>query len=283
MDYRLPDGSVGVEVKRITDSIYNELTNAFGRGDHLDSSVLAGRWTVMIDRPTLSTSLEPVPRFPDDDDATISELEAVGMTVQRKAEREAEWRATHPGPRRLSPRLARLGPDLESHLAVFENYGIRSTRGLYPYGQPEDLAAAVVAISRRTCGAIRHRHEPSSGQSPGVDIALASGYVRTGRADTMVGRIQLWLESDLSKNLRHSLANEPPGAERHAVLCFDASTEPEFIAASEQGTDFCPTADLQLPPEIHVLWFLLGPVACRYTPGAGWRSYDSPPAGGVGP
>jgi hypothetical protein len=276
VDYRLPDGSVGIEVKRITSELYNDLTSAFRCAGHLDSSELTGRWTVMVERPTLSTSLDTIPPFPPDDESLIADLERDGFVVQRKVDRVAEWRASHPGPKRRSPRLALLGDDLEPHLAVLEQYGIGSTRGTHPFGQPQDLAAALYAIYVRTNGALCHRHEPLSGQQPGVDVALSSGYTRTGRADTMVGRIDLWLNSGLSANLSASLRNEPSGTERHAVLVFDANTEPEYVSASEQGTAFCPSADLQLPPEIDVLWFILGDVACRYDATSGWRSTRAP-------
>lgn len=278
VDYRLPDGSVGLEVKRITNELYNDLTSAFGRANRLDSSAVGGRWTVMVERPTLSTSLDPSPRFPPDDEALFADLERDGFVVQRRADRIAEWRASHPGPKTRSPRLVRLGGDLEPHLAVLEQHGIGSTRGARPFGQPEDLASALSAIYRRTNGALCHRHEPLAGQQPGVDVALSSGYTRTGRADTVVGRIDLWLNSELSANLRASLLNEPHGTERHAVLVFDANTEPEHVSAAEQGIAFCPSVELQLPPEIDVLWFILGDVACRYAATSGWRSTIAPGA-----
>ncbi len=276
VDYRLADGSVGVEVKRITSEAYNELTAAFAGARHIDSELLTGRWTAMIERPTLSTTLQPLPKFAPDDEGTIESLQAAGFTVKRLAEREAEWRASHPGPRTQSPRLARLAEALEPHLAVMELHSLTSTHGVYPYGQPIDLATAVVEIARLASGGLCHRHEPFTGQRPGVDLALSSGYTRTGRPDTVVGRIELWLDSDLSANLRDSLRNEPPDTVRHAVLVFDAATEPEHSAAQELGTDFLPTAQLRLPPEIDVLWFVLGEVACRYERESGWRALEVP-------
>lgn len=50
-----------------------------------------------------------MPRFPDDDLDLIADYEASGMRVQRKAEREAEWRARHAGPKQVTPRLKDLG------------------------------------------------------------------------------------------------------------------------------------------------------------------------------
>src|SRR5437762_3405404 len=67
-------------------------------------------------------------------------------------------------------------------------------------------------------------HEPTVDYRDGSG-ALVAASVRTKRADTLVQRIDLWLASEHSQNLRASLANES-GTERHAVLVFDALTEP---------------------------------------------------------
>lgn len=72
------------------------------------------------------------------------------------------------------------------------------------------------------------------------------------------------------------MRNEPRGTERHAVLVFDAQTEPEYQSAVEQGTEFCPSIELDLPGEITVLWFILGPIACRFRAGDGWRTTAMP-------
>jgi len=44
----------------------------------------------------------------------------------------------------------------------------------------------------------------------------------------------------------------------------------EAPAAREQGIAFRPTKPLDLPPEIDVLWFILGPVTCRSSLAEGW-------------
>ncbi|MGH9225745.1 MAG: hypothetical protein ACRD2W_18605 [Acidimicrobiales bacterium] len=204
-------------------------------------------------------------------------MEAFG-TVTRRADRVAEWRATHPGPRRVSTRLRDLAADLEPSLMVLERYGHTSTRGLHWLGQPPALAQAILTIAARTGGAMCVRHELFPGQRPGTDIALESTYLRTDCADTLVARLDLWLRSEASKNLRGSLANEPPGTERHAVLVFDAATEPEYRSAVELGTAFCPSQRVDLPDEIDVLWFILGPVAARFAASDGWTTSPMPDA-----
>lgn len=282
VDYRCLNpgcvGGVGVEVKRLTNETYNELTSAYRKSCHHDSAALSGRWTVIIDRPTLSESLSPLPSFPDDDEQEIAAMEAFGFIVTRKADRVAEWRATHPGPKLASPQLRDLAADLEPSLVVLEEHGLDCTRGLHPFGQSPALALAIVTIANRTGGAMCQRLELFPGQEPGIEIALGSTYVRTGCADTLVARLDLWLRSERSMNLLESLANEAGGTERHAVLIFDAQTEPEYQSAAELGTDFCPTQPLDLPHEIDVLWFVLGPVAGRYTATEGWTTTLTPDA-----
>lgn len=277
-DYRTVDGSRSVEVKRITSEAYNDLRYAASRTDwSYDSLILSGRWTVMISQLTLSDILKPMPKFPADDPEASAEAEAFGFRLIPRHEREAEWRVSYPGPKRDTPRLKELGPDLERHLHVLEQHAIYSTRGAWP-SEPDALQA-LRYIASRTGNAICLWHELIRDEKPGINLALASGYNRTERADTLVGRIELWLASKQSSNLRKSLANEP-NTEHHAVLVFDRYTEPEHQTAIDQGIDFCPTQELQLPDEIDVLWFIIGPVACRFSTSLGWCAVPMPSRAG---
>ena len=113
VDYRTSDGSKGCEVKRITNANYIELSAPFTRLPRrtvpFDSERLTGRWSVIIDQPTLSTSLALVPGFRDDDPQRIADLESYGIRVLgSRADREATWRSAHPGPRIRTPRLKQL-------------------------------------------------------------------------------------------------------------------------------------------------------------------------------
>jgi hypothetical protein len=279
VDYRTPDGSKGIEVKRITNADYNEMMDAFTKVDLSYSKRLTGRWSVIIDQPNLSMSLALVPRFRDDDPHRIADLESYGIHVLgSRADREATWRSAHPGPHTRTPRFKQLDLDLEQHLVILERNGLQTTRGLSPYGQPQALADAIRAIEQRTAGALCLRRVPLPDERPGVDVVLGSSSVRTGRANTIVNRLDLWLRSNQSRNLRQSLCNEECGTQRYAVLVFDAQTEPEYKAALKQGTMFCPSIDLHLPEPIDVLWFILGPIACRFTSADKWRTVPMPGA-----
>lgn len=219
-----------------------------------------------------------MPDFRDDDPELIAYWEGHGFTVRRRADLEADWRATHPGPPRKTPRLDTLARDLEPHLVELEAHGFTTTRGAVPFGHPEPLANAITAIYLRTQDGMCLRQEPLGYERAGIDVRLATGLIRTGRADTIAARLQLWLKSSKSDNLRASLANEPDGTERHAVFVFDAQTEPEYQSAVEQGTTFCPSVDLELPEEVSVVWFILGPIACRFSSEHGWRTVRMPDA-----
>jgi hypothetical protein len=278
VDYRTQDGSKGCEVKRITNADYIKLDAVFTGVVPFNSERLTGRWSVIIDKPTLSTSLAPVPNFPDNDPQRITDRESRGLLVPHRDDRETAWRAEHPGPSTPTPKLKQLGQDLEQHLVVLEQNGLKTTRGVSPFGKRPALSDRIRAIERRTAGAWCLRRVPLPDESPGVDVVLGSSSVRTGRANTIVNRLDLWLRSDQSMNLRQSLSNEEVGTQRYAVLVFDAQTEPEHKAALEQGTMFCPTIDLQLPEPIDALWFILGPIACRFMPADKWRTVPMPGA-----
>lgn len=270
-DYRTRDDLHGFEIKRLTSQAYLQLGGASAEAKHLDSKLLAGRWHVMIERPDLSTRIRPLPPFPKDNPEQIAALEAEGLDVTPQAERIAEHREANPGTFQPPPKISGLCKELEPHLVVLEKHGYSSTRGLSPWGVQDELTTAVRAIAVLTQDGLCMRHE-ITGMTPGIDIALATGSIRTERADTVVERIDLWLSSADSENLRESLLNEG-GRTRHAFLVFDAQTEPEYQAAVDQGVDFGPTLSLPLPAEVDILWFVLGAVLCRYAPDDGWSSF----------
>jgi hypothetical protein len=136
---------------------------------------------------------------------------------------------------------------------------------------PADLAAALRSIEARLAGPLSYlRGDARPGRPGGLRVLAMHGYVRTGRADTMVDRLDQWFASPRTTNLRESLSQDPPGTERIAFLIFDALTEPEVRSADEQGLAFRPTRAPLLPDEVDVLWILIGPVACRYDRTRGW-------------
>lgn len=270
-DFRSPDGQHGVEVKELNNGEFRALTAAWQRRQtSLDLPELTGRWTVMLDLPTLPAALPAPRKFVEPDPALAAALTDAGMHVVTKAEHEAADAARRAAPAPEPVRLAGLLQDLGPHLAVLEAHKITNTRDAS--FEDQEVRVALGSIARRTRNAICMAHPPVGEQEPGIDIALSHGDVRTGRADDVVGRIAVWLGSDGSRNLKDSLANEPAGARRHAALVFYAATEPEHQSAIEQGASFCPTAPVELPPEIDDLWFVLGPVACWFNPEDQWRS-----------
>jgi hypothetical protein len=98
--------------------------------------------------------------------------------------------------------------------------------------------------------------------------------VRTEDPDVLAFRIQSWLDDpDQGSNLRDSL-RQSKFTRRHGVLAFDSS-EPEYTSAQEAGLAFVPTTELILPPEVDVLWCLIGRVLLRYENGHGWQSFEA--------
>lgn len=272
-DFRSRDDLRSIEVKQITTQYYYELTKAASKMNRsYDSTVLSGRWRVMIKLFTNATALEPMPEFPVATPEVSSEVRRnFGVGIVSRHERESGWRATHPGPKmQKGPQLNRLATDLENLLLELEKHDVHSTRGNWP--ATRDGVAALMEIARKTNRALCIRHDTIADEKPGIDFSFTAGYECTGNPNTLVERIELWLASDEhSLNLRKSLRNEL-NMERHAVLVFDSATEPEYDSAVKGRTSFVPTKELILPEEIDVLWFILGPVACRYTAGDGWSA-----------
>lgn len=272
-DCRTPDEMYAFEVKQLTSEEYRELSDASDREQtSWDSDVLTWRWGAILIAPSLSDLYPRMPRFADDPrPQVLAQYEAMGLKVKTRVEREEEHRRRHPGPRRPSVRIKGLGPDLGMHLKVLEDHGVRSTRDSGAYDL-SPVGRALWAIAVRTDHAIFLGQEPPAGMSPGIDVHVGYGYVRTGDPDTLVSRIERWLESDRSTNLRASLRNEAPGVERHAVLVLDPALEPEYWAAVEAAEFFIPTKVPALPEAVDVLWFILGPVVCVYRDEGGWEA-----------
>jgi hypothetical protein len=280
VDYRsVGDGPQHVaEVKEVVAPDFRDAAAA-APSARFTSARLTYQWSLILSTPVPSEALAAPPRFRDPAPAEVRDWEARGFQVMSAEERRREWLAEHPV-RQPVPRLKNLGRRLAPHLLALERHGVMDTRGRWPWAEPNrEVAEALRAIAAETCGAVCHGFPALAGRQGGVEVKRAWGYVRTGQPDTMVTRIERWFEEGLGGNLIASLATEP-GAVRHAVLVFDA-TEPERRSAYEHRLSFCPSAAPILPDVIDVLWFILGPVACRFMPTEGWSSHRVPGVGDV--
>jgi len=271
LDY-IDDENEAYEMKSVTPQEYEELRAQ--RSPWHGSRQLAMHWSILLLAPTMDDKFRPMPDFPNDDTATIAAIEADGFfTVTRKEEREAEWRKRYSGARvpiaRIGKREATL---LAQYLLVLEQGGITGTRGAVP--RTDEERRALAEVHRLTRGAIcMARPAPPGGG--GIRIRVGWGYTREGDPNVLAFRIQAWLDSPLGANLALSL-RQSRFASRHGVLTFESS-EPEYWSAAEAGLAFVPSVDLALPPEIDVLWCLIGSVLLRYEREQGWRSFESVP------
>jgi hypothetical protein len=262
-----------VEVKELTSPDFRN-ANAAADSARFISARLNCQWTVVLNTPALSEALAPPPDFRDPTPEEVRESEARGFHVMSAEERRREWIAAHPV-RRSVPRLKDLGRRLEPYLLALEQHDILDTRGRSWWAhQNREVAKALRYIAQRTNGAVCQGFPVLADRRGGVTVQRAWGSLRTGQPNTLVTRIEAWFEAGFGTNLIESLATET-GAVRHAVLVFD-STEPEGQAAIDQGLNFCPSEALALPDVIDVLWFILGPVACRFMVGDGWTSFPVP-------
>jgi hypothetical protein len=263
-DRRIP--SIAVEVKELVPGEFRAVGNQVSREQRFDSKVLAKRWSVIVMEEALSSRLAPMPRFPDDPPPEeIRRLALDGFVVVTKTEREEQWRSEHTLAPRAQLRIKNLAKDIEGHLAVLERLGIVDTRrhGSPPASPLEFQTAqkATWAVRRRTHDSLCRARDPVAAELSGIDINFGYGSVRTGRADAVAIRVQMWLDSELPANLIASLTRSAAD-EGHAALWL--STEAESQSAQEQGASFCPTLSMSLPEGLDVLWIFVEPVALRY-------------------
>jgi hypothetical protein len=264
--------SIAIEVKELVPGEFLATGNQVGRETGYDSAVLSRRWSIIVTEEPLSSRLAPMPTFPDDPSPErIRQLARDGFTLVTKAEREEEWRLQHTLAPRAQLQIKNLAKDIEPHLAVLERYGLFETRSYeLPTATPDDFRMAneaLWAVRRRTHDSICRARVPFDFEQPGIDIHFGYGSVRTGRADVVAERVQMWLDSELSANLIASLTGS--GAdEGHAALWL--STEAESQSAREQGTSFCPTVAMTLPKGVDELWIFVEPIALHYN--AGWTA-----------
>lgn len=174
----------------------------------------------------------------------------------------------------FTPALIRgLAADIEKDLAILEAAGITCTRGAFEHANGESYAA-LWRISRRTNDSICMSSALMDDRGPGIQLDQWHGYVRTGRADAFAERVQAWLDSPASANLRASLSNAD-ARRRDGVLVFDPLTEPEYHSAQETES-FCPQSSLELGNDIDRLWCILHPAVFSFAPSEGWQRW--PPA-----
>ncbi len=217
------DGAHIAEVKRVTSSSMRELGRATDDAVRTSREIpeLSRRWSVILEATTNSDSLPPMPTFAEPPPAQRAALENDGFKVATRAEREAEFHAQHPGSREPTVRVKGLIDALVPHFKILEANGVSGDSYSWNHlFRTDEVAIAQRAILALTGGTHVHSFEPTEAPT-GVDILLSWGYVRTERADTIAGRIQTWLDSDLAANLRDSLRPAVAGATRHAVLVFD--------------------------------------------------------------
>lgn len=234
---------------------------------------LSRHWLVALEAKTNSDSLPPMPRFAEPTPKARADYEAAGLIVQSTADREAEFRANHPGQWESPPKIKGLIDRLVPHFKVLEAHGVaEDSRRWAPWFKSDPVSTAQLEILRAIRGGTVSSSVPES-YPTGVSLMLGRGYTRTERADSIAGRVQTWLDgSPQVQNLRASLQIVPPKSHRHGVLVFDPLSEPEFEAIVQSDGDL-PATKLHLPPEVDTLWAVFGDRGLSYNEDRGWRSH----------
>lgn len=261
----------GFEVKELMSRDYKQLQAAMERQPtSVETPALERSWHVLLEAKPLSDRLVAPPNFPEDDEDLIASWADHGFVVQRKADRIEDWKRSH-STSAPPVRLRNLLADLIPPLAVLEAHEIFQTRGAEP--PTIEALSALRQIEGRTNGAICLGHEalPHAGMPAGIRLNSGWSFVRTGNPNTLVERVQAWLDSDLSRNLIESLSRDEYG-ERHGVLVFD-SMEPELQTVLGDPLNYLPTESIDLPAPLTHIWCLLGPIVLRFS-SDGWQRRD---------
>lgn len=257
---------IAAEVKELVPREFLAVKNQVRHDRGFNSEKLKQRWTILLMADALDGRLAPTPAFPDDLDSEVMAFWlAQGFEITSKTDREDMWKLDHSLSPRVPVRVKGLAKDVEPYLVTLEDFGIDETRSYtLPTTSNRDhnmAMSALFAIGSRTRGALCKGHTPTRGQTPGIDLVFGYGQVRTGKADAVVERVQMWLDGPMSANLVNSLTNAQAD-ERHAVLWL--STEPEIDTALEKGVAFRPDLPLNIPVGLDVVWIFLESVAWRY-------------------
>lgn len=249
-DYRAEDSpTLSLEVKRVTVEEFRQLDAELGGIDYFESKLLGKAWIVAIDLPTLETKIPTPPRKPPP--ATTAADRAFWEKAGFRVTPIEERMKVRPPARLPTPRVKDIARDLEELLGELEHRRIYTTRGFD--GEGMDDWGAVWAVERRIGKGMAIGTEPIPGQHPGIQISTSYGFARTGDPDVLIHRLELYLGSEMAKNLRETLTHATEQDERHAFLVID-STEPEFASMREWGVTRLPTRIPQLPRMIDRLW-----------------------------
>ena len=262
-DYR--GDNCSFEVKEIVAAAFREIRSQLQGQSFFCCADLTRHWSISIEVPTSAERFRPIPEFPDDPD--ITDFQVLGYRVATKKERIAEFEVVRDAEPPPFPGLRKLTKDVAPLLKTLEKRGITETRSK-PFDSSAELSRALYSFEAMTRGSIGISHEQSVDLPAGIQYHSNFGQVRTSRPETLVTRIQGWLDSPDSTNLCASLANEV--GRKVGVLVFDQHNEPEFQSALESPDKFTPSTNLDLPEPLDEILAVLGPVAYRYSEQDRW-------------
>ncbi len=269
------DGTrLSVEHKELVPGDFLALSQAVRDYPPYTSQMLSRTWWVAVSEDPLSERIKPMPNFPDDPpQEEIDSWEEAGFKTVLKAEREEQHRRRNTLRRRPQVQIKNLGQDIENDLAVLESLEVYSVPSRQRLDNEQDELTRRQTehrIRHRTHNAIISSHEPHEEfEKPGVVVHFSWGYTRGLDPNEIAERIQLWLDSDESANLKASLLASDAD-QRHAALFL--STDAMAETAKEQGDKFVPTAPLSLGDSIDVVWAFVGPAVLRYQSGSWLRT-----------
>lgn len=266
------DGAHVAEVKRVTSYSQRRLLKEFETCDvYREVQDLSRSWLISVLALTNSDSLEPMPKFRESSKAEKDFFAAEGLSVQTREDREAEFDANRP--KHSAPKLKGLIDKLLPPFRVLDRAEMGQPSDWETLGRTDPLGLAQMDVLRLTKGAFVQWSVPREGPAA-ISLLLGWGGTRTSRLETLAARINTWMKVEHAKvrNIRNSFADHG-GKQRHAVLVFDALSEPEFDILSTVEHHALPETHLTMPDDVDVVWAIFGNRSYSFDTGNGWRSH----------
>jgi hypothetical protein len=255
------------EVKEVVSSPYAAWRAQLAKKSFFEDSSLEAQWNIALSPEMSSGRFREIVEIPDGPDEPYEKAEYPdGSWIQkvRPSQIAENMRAARDFHRPKVPSLGKISKALFPLLRKLEKLGVFEIRqpSSYVLDDPvDDLLQQCLDLTGGNYG-FGFRHDEVAS---GIQFTMSYGTVTTSRSETLVGRIQSWLDSPESTNLRSSLGRKEGVKIGVLVMGTFHDPEPESEAALKDPEGFVPTRALVLPPELNELVVVIKTVAYRFS------------------
>jgi hypothetical protein len=260
------------EVKEVVSSPYAALRAQLAKKSFFENSSLEAHWDILLSPELSAGRFQEIREIPDGPDELYEKQEfpdGSWFRQTRPSETAEKLRAARDMPRQNIPSLGKISNALFPLVRQLEKLGvfeIRQPSSYFGDDPVDDLLGQCLALTGGNYG-FGFRHEKAA---PGIQFNMSYGGVTTFRSETLVGRIQSWLDSPESTNLRASLGSKDHTNVGVLVVGSFHDPEPESEVALKDPEGFVPTRPLVLPEELDQLVLVIKTLAYRFSRPEGW-------------